>query len=130
MDETHGTDADNYLVANPVTFTDPQSPARETLEALLAAPQSPIPAGTKLNGLKIDGGLATLDFSRSPVDETHGEEKQTQALEAIQRTLGQFPNVSRIQITVNGQPASLGESGGGPMDVLRPGEKLRSTGGA
>ena len=130
MDEQHGTDADNYLVAKPVTFTDPQSPARETLEALLAAPNSPVPAGTKLNSLKIDDGLATLDFSRSPVDETHGEEKQTQSLEALQRTLGQFPNVSRIQITVNGRPASLGESGGGPMDVLRPGEKLRSAGGA
>ena len=130
VDETHGTDTDNYLVAKSITFTNPQSPAREALAALLAAPHTPIPAGTKLNGVKIGDGLATVDFSRSPVDETHGEEKQSQALEAIQRTLGQFPDISRVQIEVNGQPLpSIGESGGGPMDVLRPGEKPQDSGG-
>lgn len=132
VDATHGTDADHYLVAKPITFTDPQRPAREALEALLAASQSPIPTGTKLIGIKIADGLATLNFSRSPVDELHGEEKQAQALEAIQRTLGQFQNISRIDIEENGQPThNFGEfDTGGALDVIRPGEKLRNAGGA
>ena len=129
VDEKHGSDANDYLVAKPITFVNSQSPAREAVQALLVAPQSPIPAGTQLNALKIADGLATLDFSQSPVDETHGEEKQSQALQALQRTLGQFPNVSRIQVDVNGKPASLGEAAPGPMDVLRPGEKLQDAGG-
>ncbi|MBV9850226.1 MAG: GerMN domain-containing protein [Armatimonadetes bacterium] len=130
VDAAHGSDADNYLVPKEVRLRDRQHPARAALNALLRAQDTPIPAGTRLNSIAIADGLATLDFNRSPVDETHGEERQAQALEAIQRTLGQFPNVSRIQINVNGQPAPLGESGGGPMDVLRPGEKPQDAGGA
>jgi germination protein M len=131
VNTTQGTNASNYLVPQTIALKDPHDPAAEAVRALIAAPESPIPHSTKLNSIKIADGLATVDFSRSPVDETGGEEKQSQALEALQMTLGQFPNVSRIQITVNGQPLpAIGEAAGGPMDAIRPGQTPPETGGA
>ena len=131
VDLTHGTDANNYLVPQTIPLTDAHDPAREAVRALIAVPDSPLPAGTKLMSIKIADGLATLDFSRSPVDETHGEEAQAQALESLQRTLGQFPNVSSLQITVRGRPLdAIGEAAGGPMDVIRPSQNLPESGGA
>lgn len=131
VDATHSTDADNGLAPKTVHLRNAQDPAREALNALLQAPDTPIPAGTTLKSIKIADGLATVDFSRSPVDETGGEEKQSQALEAIQRTLGQFPDIARIQIEVKGQvPDSLGEAAGGPMDVIRPSDTVQEAGGA
>ena len=124
VDDTHGKDSDNYLVAKTISLRDAREPAREALNALLNADNTPLPVGTALNSVKVADGLATVDFTQSPVDETHGEEAQSQALEAIQRTLGQFPDIQRIQIEVNGRvPASIGEAAGGPLDVIRPGEK-------
>lgn len=126
-----GTDANNYLVPQTIPLNNPQDPAAEAVQALISAPASPLASGTRLNSIKIADGLATVNFSRSPVDENGGEDKQSQALEALQRTLGQFPNVSRIQITINGQvPDAIGEAAGGPMDVVRPNQTPPETGGA
>jgi spore germination protein GerM len=131
VDLDHGTAANQYLVPQDVPIAHPKQPVRDALEELLHAQNSPIPAGTHLLSVKVSDGLATVDFSHSPVDETQGEDQQAQALEAIQRTLGQFADVSRIQILVAGQaPASLGQAAGGPMDVLRPGQTLGDAGGA
>ncbi len=131
VDTTHGTDANNYLVPQTIALTDTRAPAREALQALIASPESPLPRGTRLRSVHIRDGLATVDFSRSPVDEIGGEEAQAQALEALQRTLGQFPNVSSLQITVHGKPLpAIGEAAGGPVDVIRPGDPLPESGGA
>jgi spore germination protein GerM len=121
---TQGTDANNYLVPQTVRLTNSQDPAREAVQDLISAPHSPLPAEAKLKSIKIVDGLATMDFTQPPVNESRGEEAQSQALEALQRTLGQFPSVSRIQITVQGQSLpNLGEAAGGPMDVIRPSDK-------
>ena len=99
------------------------SPARDAVNALLHSEGSPLAPGTALRGITVDTGLATLDFSRSPINETGGEGGQGDALTALARTLGQFPEISQYQIEVKGQPVkSLGEQGtlDGPMDVVRP----------
>lgn len=111
------------LMPRTISLRHPGTPARDALDALLKADGSPIPSGTSLRGFTIDHGLATLDFSRSPINETGGEGGQGDALAALSRTLGQFPEISRYQIEVKGQPVkSLGEEGAvaGPMDVTRP----------
>lgn len=113
---------DDPLTARTVPLSQPDAPARSAIRALLTDPNSPIPAGTFLRGLTIDNGLATLDFSRNPVNETGGEGGQGDALTALGRTLGQFPEIQRFQIHVKGQLVkSFGEfTTDGPMEVTRP----------
>ncbi len=109
------------------------SPVRDAVDALLQAGGSPLPPGTALRGIKIENGLATLDFSRSPINETGGEGGQGDALAALSRTLGQFPEIRQYQIEVRGEPVhSLGEQGAvdGPMDVIRPGSPPQAEGAA
>jgi len=113
----------DLLIARPVTLRHPESPARDAVETLLTSDHSPLPPGTALRGLSIDSGVATLDFSRSPVNETGGEGGQSAALNALALTLGQFPDVKQYQIEVKGRPMTeFGEfTADGPMDVTRPG---------
>jgi len=111
------------LMPRTVALHHSVSPARDAVDALLQAKGSPFPAGTALRGVTIDGGVATLDFSQSPINETGGEGGQGDALAALARTLGQFPEIKQYQIQVKGQAVkSLGEQGAvdGPMDVIRP----------
>jgi len=78
------------------------TPVRDAVAALLQDPHGPMPSGTDENG---------------------GEGKQSDALGALARTLGQFPEVKQYQVMVQGKPVhSFGEAGeiDGPMDVVRP----------
>lgn len=111
------------LMPRAVALHHSVSPVRDAVRALLQAKGSPLETGTALRGIAIDKGVATLDFSRSPISETGGEGGQGDALAALSRTLGQFPEIRQYQIEVQGKPlASLGEQGAqdGPMDVIRP----------
>lgn len=111
------------LMPRTVALHPSSSPARDAVNALLHSEGSPLPPGTALRGITVDNGVATLDFSQSPVNETGGEGGQGDALTALSRTLGQFPEIRQYQIEVKGQPVkSLGEQGNpnGPMDVIRP----------
>ena len=118
------TGNDDPLMSRTVSLTQPESPARSAVNALLSDPNTPMPAGTSLRGLTLDSALATLDFSRSPVNETGGEGGQGAALTALGRTLGQFPEIDKFQISVKGKlTKSFGEfTTDGPMDVTRPGK--------
>lgn len=111
------------LMPRTIALHHSASPARDAVDALLQAKGSPLPAGTALRGITVDAGVATLDFSQSPISETGGEGAQGDALAALARTLGQFPEIKQYQIQVKGEAVkSLGEQGAvdGPMDVIRP----------
>jgi spore germination protein GerM len=111
------------LMPRTVALHRSSSPARDAVNALLQSEGSPLPPGTALRGITVSNGLATLDFSQSPINETGGEGGQGTALTALSRTLGQFPEIRQYQIEVKGQPMkSFGEEGAldGPMDVVRP----------
>lgn len=111
------------LMPRSVALHHSPSPVRDSVNALLQSDGSPLPSGTALRGITIDNGLATLDFSRSPINETGGEAAQSVALNALARTLGQFPEIRQYQIEVKGQLVkSFGEEGtlDGPMEVIRP----------
>lgn len=122
---------DDDLAARPVANPSLENPVASTLNALLTAKNSPIPTGTTLRGVKIADGLASVDFSQMPIDVLHGETRQTRALTALQRTLGQFPNIDRVQILVNGAPVNnFGEfETSGPLDVIRPGDMQQAKAG-
>ena len=110
------------LMARTISLRQPDTPARSAVSALLADPNSPIPAGTSLRGIAIDNGVATLDFSRSPVNDTGGEGGQGNALTALGRTLGQFPEIQTFQIQIRGKLVkTFGEfTTDGPIEVTRP----------
>lgn len=81
---------------------------------------NPIPKGTKLLGLKVKKGLATVNLSHEFKDNfTGGSEEEGLTMGAILRTLAQFPKVKRAQFLVEGKPLdSLGHLDlSGPQDV-------------
>lgn len=118
-----GPDADeNGLAAHAVALHG--SPARDALNALCESPQSPLPKGTTLRGVKIAGGLATADFSREFESRFHGgSTEEAQTINSILLTLGQFPTIERVQILVDGKriDALSNLPIDSPLDVIRPG---------
>ncbi len=111
------------LAAPPVVAAS-NTPAQDALVALSAQTNSPLPAGTHLRSINLADGLATVDFSRE--FQTHfagGDTQSLRTVSAVLRTLGQFPNVDRVQILVDG--SSIDTYGGmlslsAPLPVIRP----------
>lgn len=120
----------DLLMPQEIPLRHPKEPARDAVSALLSAAHSPIAPGTSLRGISVDGGVATVDFSQSPVNETGGESGQSAAMNALALTLGQFPEINSYQISVKGQPVkAFGEfTTDGPMDVIRPGAEIAAKG--
>ena len=121
------------LMPRTVALHHSASPARDAVKALLHDGGSLFPPRTALRGIAIEDGVATLDFSQSPISETGGEGGQGDALAALARTLGQFPEIHQYKIEVKGQPVkSLGEQGtvDGPMEVIRPDSPQQAQGTA
>jgi len=113
---------DNNLVAHTVPLAHSQSPARDALQALIHADNSPIPDGTTLRSIKIADGLATVDMSGEFQSHFHGSEtEEAQTVNSVLRTLGQFPSIDRVQFLVDGKAidalSQLPLSG--PLDVIR-----------
>lgn len=116
----------DLLMPQETPLRHPKEPARDAINALLTAAHSPVAPGTSLRGISVDGGVATVDFSQSPVSDTGGESAQSAALNALALTLGQFPEISSYQVSVKGQPVkAFGEfTADGPMEVFRPGDQI------
>ena len=123
---TKGGD-DNDLAPKPAHLTRSPSPARDAVKELIRAQNSPIPEGTSLRGIKIEDGLATVDFSDAFQKNFHGSDtEEAQTINSLLLTLGQFPTIERVQILVEGKPIealsqlSINE----PLPVLRPGTSV------
>ena len=119
----------DLLIAREIPVSHPESPARDALTGLLRSAHSPLAPGTSLRGVSVDSGLATVDFSQSPINETGGEDAQSAALNALAMTLGQFPEINTYQIEVKGRPVTtFGEfTTDGPMEVIRPGDQPKGS---
>ena len=118
----------DLLTPQEITLTHPQEPVRDAVTALLESAHSPMTLGTTLRGVSVHGGVAAVDFSQNPIKENGGEDAQSTALNALARTLGQFPEINSYQVEVKGSPVTtFGEfQSDGPMDVVRPGDKPES----
>ena len=84
----------------------PEEAAKGLMEALLQGPldmtlKSPIPAGTSLLSLKLQGGRATVDLSAGYA--SLSGVALTLADYAVTLTLTQVPEISSVKITVRGQ---------------------------
>lgn len=92
---------------------------------LLPRDESPFPPGTRVLSVTLrDSGVAWADFNEALVANfPGGSGQESLLLEAILRTLGQFPGVRAVQITVEGKPVeSIGghEEINGPQAVPEP----------
>ena len=111
-------------VALSTTALPAPAPAQNALNSLTGRADSPLPSGTKLLSIRLADGLATVDFSQELRDNfTGGDSDETHTVNAILRTLGQFPTIDRVQLLVDGKP--LDSLGGlldlsSPLPVLRP----------
>jgi germination protein M len=123
---------DDQLVAQTVTLQSTQSPALDSLNALAKASDSPLPSGTQIRGVKLADGLATVDLSREFQANFHGgTTEESQTVNSILETLGQFPSIDRVQILVEGKPIdALSQLPlDGPLDVIRPATVRQASGG-
>jgi germination protein M len=99
------------------------APARASIEALLAGPKvaghySQVPSGTRLRGVNLAAGTATVDLSNQ-VESLQGSPAIPLFLGQIVDTLTQFPDVQRVVLEVNGQPLrSLGGEGAAVPEPL------------
>ena len=120
---------ETLLMPREITVQHPEEPAKDAVTALLEDERSPLASGVSLRGISVDSGVATLDFSQSPI-KPGGEGAQSAGLNALAMTLGQFPEINSYQIKVQGQDVkSFGEfAADGPMDVIRPGAALEAKG--
>ncbi|NSW83483.1 MAG: GerMN domain-containing protein [Syntrophothermus sp.] len=62
-----------------------------------------IPLGTKVLGLKVDKGLATVDFSREVLKANVGSAGEALGIQSIVNTLTEFPGIERVSFTVEGK---------------------------
>ena len=111
----------------PYLFDVPKSPAVATaaMNALLAGSAvqrdgyapifTAIPAGTKLLGLSIDRGVATVDLS-GEFASGGGSASSRYRLAQVTYTLTQFPTVSSVQFKVDGETVSVFGSEGIVLD--------------
>ena len=86
--------------------------------------QSPLPDGTRAISVKFGAdGVATADFNAALKDNFKGgDEKEALMLNAILATVGQFPDVKKVQILVEGQKVAIGgtQDTTEPLDVPAP----------
>lgn len=102
--------------------------ARGALEALLAGPNaaekgagmgSAIPAGTRLLGITIDKGLATVDVSKEFAS-GGGSLSMTTRVAQVVYTLTQFDTVERVTIRIDGREVEgIGGEGVPAKDLTR-----------
>ncbi len=112
-------------LVSPVIVTVPktESVGRAATLSLLAGPTSAqrgagvtsgVPSGTRLLGLTIDRGTATIDLSSE--FEAAGDAGSVNArLAQVVYTLTQFPTVSRVAFRIDGQPVTAFPGSGTPL---------------
>jgi spore germination protein GerM len=97
--------------------------ARASLAELIegkvpAGCERPLPLGTKLLGVTVADGLATVDFSQQLVSGFRGgSDNEGVVVFSIVNTLTSLPTVDRVQILVEGKPVS---TIGGHLDTSAP----------
>jgi hypothetical protein len=76
-------------------------------QPLCRGSRRPFPAGTRLRGVRVEAGTATVDLAGRSLPAGVGARRWP--LQALVRTLAQFPTVDRVVVRVGGKPV------GGPL---------------
>ncbi len=105
-------DANGYVVPVSLTLPKDEGSAKQVLTYMVKGGpvdnmlpngfSAVLPAGTKVLGMTIKDGVATVDFSKEFKQYDPKEEKRI--LDAVSRALTEFKNVKSVQIWINGKP--------------------------
>lgn len=116
--------SDGYLAAEMRSIPKTQGIARAAVQELIRGPAPgsglypTLPPGTSLNGIKIEGGTATVDFSKElKTGHKGGSSGEMVTVSSIVNTLTQFPAVQRVQILIDGSKV---ETLAGHLDISGP----------
>ncbi len=108
---------DERVAAAHVRVTKTQAVATAAMQAVLAGPPpgydltTAIPAGTRLNGVRIDGGIASVDLSNRYASGGDSGSMRTRLAQVVY-TLTQFPTVRGVTFELDGKPVTaLGGEG-------------------
>lgn len=66
--------------------------------------ERPLPADCGVRSVRVENGVATIDFSKAFLDVSQHSDGGRQAVRAIQFTASQFPGIQKVRFTVEGQP--------------------------
>jgi spore germination protein GerM len=100
----------------------------ETMNALLEGSKdkkvvSIIPAGTKLRSVKVDKGIAYVDFSQELIKKFNGGSTgELMLVGSIVDTLTEYPEIKGVQILVEGKKV---ETIAGHMDTSEPLKRMK-----
>ncbi len=87
------------------------------VEALLPEGFSAVlPEGTEILGMKIDQGVATVDFS--PEFQNYSVQEEQHIIDAISWALTQFDTIDSVRIWINGYPQEVMPVGGTPITSM------------
>jgi germination protein M len=112
------------LVAAKRSHSPTPAVATAALEALLAGPSASersagiataVPKGTRLLGIAIHGGVATVDLT-SEYESGGGSRSMQVRLGQVVYTLTQFPTVQRVRFRLDGTPVNVFSSAGIILD--------------
>lgn len=105
------TNTESYLVREVHQVEKTTEVAKAALNELIAGnPVTPgaarvLPTETKILGIKIDQGLATVDFSADVLKANVGASGEALGIASIVNTLTEFPSIQKVSFTVDGQVA-------------------------
>ncbi|MDD4803258.1 MAG: Gmad2 immunoglobulin-like domain-containing protein [Syntrophomonas sp.] len=103
------TEKENYLVREVHQVSKTPEAAQAALNELIkgnpvtAGASKVLPADTKVLGINIDQGLATVDFSAEVLRANVGSRGESLGIDSIVNTLTEFPTIQRVSFTVDGQ---------------------------
>lgn len=103
------TDNDAYLVREVHELPQSGHPMQAALEQLIkGTPQTPgasrvLPAATRVLGISLHDGLATVDFSKEVLNANVGSAGEALGIQSIVNTLTEFPGVNRVAFRVEGK---------------------------
>lgn len=85
---------------------------------------SMIPKGTKLRGIKVEQGVAYVDFSQELVKKFNGGSTgELMLVGSIVNTLTEFPEIKAVQILIEGK---VEETISGHMDISEPLKRMKN----
>ena len=112
-----------HLVQATVPVPAGEEPMTFALNAMAQDKASPLPTATRALSVKVTGGTARVDFNKAfggPADGGNfngGSLEESLVLNAVLKTMAQFPEVKQVQVVVEGKPI---ESVGGHFDWSKP----------
>ncbi len=119
-------DQEMNLIAENLTLadgSDVEKAAQEVIAALIAGPKNSsllptIPSGTRLLGVKVSNGLATVDFSAELRDNhSGGSSGENMTVYSIVDSLTELKGIDRVQILIEGQKV---DTLAGHIDLQEP----------